>query len=175
VRHGDYEELNAQDFELYREMGWPDVLEKAAEATRQLVAQAEARSEEELEAESRPGRKLWQSIEGTGHSHSMVHLTEIYLKRGDAELATRLRMDTVAELERLDDSPGWQGMVRYDLACHHALVGEKERAIEVLREALGLNPELTEWSKEDPDFAPLRDDPGYQALYTQRAGKGEDK
>jgi hypothetical protein len=57
--------------------------------------------------------------------------------------------------------------VRYNLACHYALSGQKERAISGLREALTLNPDLTEWSKQDPDFVPLRQEAGYQALYSE--------
>jgi hypothetical protein len=55
--------------------------------------------------------------------------------------------------------------VQYNLACHYALSGEIETAIEKLREALEMNPELTEWSKEDADLACLREEPGYRALY----------
>jgi hypothetical protein len=72
----------------------------------------------------------------------------------------------------LDPSSSWQGTARYNLACHYALIGEAEKAIDGLREALELNPRLTDWSKEDPDFAPLREDPRYMALYD--AGKEGD-
>jgi hypothetical protein len=34
-----------------------------------------------------------------------------------------------------------------------------------LREALKLNPGLTEWSKEDPDFEPIREEAVYKAIY----------
>jgi hypothetical protein len=35
-----------------------------------------------------------------------------------------------------------------------------------VREALAVNPKLTEWSKEDADLVSLHDLPEYQALYT---------
>ena len=35
-----------------------------------------------------------------------------------------------------------------------------------LAEALRLNPDLIEWSKQDSDLDSIRDDPAYQALYT---------
>jgi tetratricopeptide (TPR) repeat protein len=53
------------------------------------------------------------------------------------------------------------GVVQYNLACHYALAGETETAIKKLREALELNPELAEWSKEDSDLASIREEPGY--------------
>ena len=56
-------------------------------------------------------------------------------------------------------------MVRYNLACYYALAGETARAIETLRDALHLHPDLLGWSKEDTDLASLRDDPNYKALY----------
>ena len=73
---------------------------------------------------------------------------------------------TAKLLSELDESQSWQGVVRYNLACHYALAEETATAIEQLREALRLNPELTEWSKEDSDLASLREEPGYKALYT---------
>ena len=47
----------------------------------------------------------------------------------------------------------------------YALSGNKESALAGLAEALHLNPELTLWSQQDPDFDSLHDEPAYQALY----------
>jgi hypothetical protein len=60
------------------------------------------------------------------------------------------------ELTSLDDSPDWQGIIRYNNACSLSLLGDKETAINELGEALKLNPGLTEWSRQDPDFEPIR-------------------
>jgi hypothetical protein len=68
-------------------------------------------------------------------------------------------------LSGLDNSPDWQGTIRYNLACSYSLVGEKEKAISELREALKMNPALTEWSQQDPDFEPIGEEAEYQALY----------
>jgi len=40
-------------------------------------------------------------------------------------------------------------------------------AIAQLGEALRLNPDLTEWSKQDPDFASIREEPAYRSLYSR--------
>jgi hypothetical protein len=45
------------------------------------------------------------------------------------------------------------------------LLGDKETAINELREALKLNPGLKEWSQQDPAFQPIRGKAGYKALY----------
>jgi len=55
--------------------------------------------------------------------------------------------------------------VRYNLACCYALAGQAEKAMDALREALRLAPDLTEWSKQDPDLVSLRERPDYQSLY----------
>jgi hypothetical protein len=65
----------------------------------------------------------------------------------------------------LDDSPVWQGAVKYQLACHYSLLGARAEAIRELQESLVLNPGLTDWSKEDPDLDAIRGEPEYQAIY----------
>jgi tetratricopeptide (TPR) repeat protein len=73
--------------------------------------------------------------------------------------------ESVDLLAPLDDTPRWRGIAKYNLACFYALSGEKEQAIQILNQALELAPDLTEWSQQDPDFANIRDDSAYQALY----------
>jgi tetratricopeptide (TPR) repeat protein len=165
VRYDDYEAVNARDFEVYRDKSWAEILEKALTANRQLIEQIEGRSEAELEAVLHEERTVWQSIAGTGYAHPVTHLGQIYVDRGDSGYGTKLAEGAAEALLQLDRSPGWEGTVRYNLACHYALMGEAERAISGLREALELNPGLTDWSKEDPDFASIREEPGYLALY----------
>jgi tetratricopeptide (TPR) repeat protein len=56
----------------------------------------------------------------------------------------------------------------YNLACTYALLGERERALELLEKELGLNHRGTlslerqkEWARADPDLESLRDDPRF--------------
>ena len=56
------------------------------------------------------------------------------------------------------DLPAWvKGSFLYNLACFYALQNQREQAATRLQEALVLAPDLTEWSKSDPDLAALRD------------------
>jgi len=167
VGYDDFEAINARDFEEYRDKSWSKILEKVTAVNERLVEQVEVRSESDLKAIWHGERRYWQSIVGTGYTHPVMHLGQVYAELGDTEYATNLQEEAARELSGLDDSQRWQGVVRYNLACHYALVGEKGKAIAGLREALELNPELTEWSKQDTDFASIRDDPGYKALYEE--------
>jgi hypothetical protein len=172
VRDEDYEAVNTKEFEENRELPWPEVLERAAEASQQLVEQVKARSEDELQGtETLPwqeDRPLWRLIVGNGCIHPLaMHLGPLYVERGDKAYATALQEKMAELLRELDDGENWQGLVQYNLACHHALVGETKCAIDGLRKALRLNPELIEWSKEDPDLACLREEASYQELYAK--------
>lgn len=171
MRYEDFEAVNARDFELNRDRSWSEILEEAAEASRQLVEQVESRSEAELRGTDtlpwQEDRPLWRVIVGNAYIHVMaMHLAPVLIERGDKEYATELQKEAAKLLGELDESQSWQGVVRYNLACHYALAGETETAIEKLRQALELNPEFTEWSKEDSDLASIREEPGYKALYT---------
>jgi hypothetical protein len=56
--------------------------------------------------------------------------------------------------------------MRYNMACMYSLSGNLNAAVEELRHALQLRPDLTEWSKQDPDLNPLRDRDDFKALYS---------
>lgn len=70
-------------------------------------------------------------------------------------------------LRRVSPEPGME----YNLACTHALLGNREAALDWLRRSLdqaGTSPgELRrekDWAARDPDLASLRDDPRFVAL-----------
>jgi tetratricopeptide (TPR) repeat protein len=52
----------------------------------------------------------------------------------------------------------------YNLACCEALAGMTEDAIGHLRAAIELRPSLGDLAKEDTDFDPIRDEPGFREL-----------
>jgi tetratricopeptide (TPR) repeat protein len=168
-RYDDIDEANAEIFEQYRNQSWADVLKALERAHSELVEQTQAMPEGDLvDAERFPwqdGRPLWRSIVGNGYSHPVQHLAQLYLERGERDYATQIQETAAELLASLDDSPGWRGVTIYNLACHYALSGEREKAIAKLGEALRLNPDLIEWSKQDPDFASIREEPAYRSLY----------
>lgn len=62
-----------------------------------------------------------------------------------------------AVLERRPEHPA----TLYNLACAEALAGRTGAALEHLRQALELRPELARTAETDEDLAPLRDRPGW--------------
>jgi tetratricopeptide (TPR) repeat protein len=60
-------------------------------------------------------------------------------------------------LERRPDHPG----ALYHVACAEALVGRDNDALEHLRRALDLRPELAEHARTDEDFVSLRERPDW--------------
>ena len=59
--------------------------------------------------------------------------------------------------------PGAPGL-HYNLACLHAVQGEREEAIAALRRAVELKAEAAEWARSDDDLAALRGEAGFAAL-----------
>lgn len=169
TRDPDVERQNARFFEDHRHRTWEEIEAYAAQSRHALAARAQAMTSSELESldtlPSQQGRPLWRQVVGVGFSHPLLHLIEEHRKRGDMEKASALSIQMATSLSGLDESPDWQGTVRYNLACHYSLSGLEDKAILALKEALALNPELTDWSKEDPDFDSIRDRPEYRAIY----------
>jgi len=55
---------------------------------------------------------------------------------------------------------------QYNLACCEALAGMTDDAIMHLRTAIELRPGLRDLAKDDTDFDPIRDEPGFRELVT---------
>ncbi len=168
--YDDIDEANAEILQRYRDEPWEDVLRKSESAYSQLIEHVQAMTEDELADTQRlaqqNGRPLWRIIVGNDYSHPIAHLAQFYAERGDRGYATLLQETAAQLLASLGDSPRWQGTVIYNLACHYALIGEKEKAITKLSEAFQLYPDLVEWSKQDSDLVSIREEPAYRSLET---------
>jgi tetratricopeptide (TPR) repeat protein len=170
-RFEDTDKENAAIFRQYHAMGWEEVIQASERAHSALLQQLQALTEADLFDPNRlawqPGQPLWRGIAGSGYSHPISHLAQLYIQRGETDYATQIQEETARLVSQLDDSQSWQGVTVYNLACHYALAGQTDKAVAKLAEALRLNPELTEWSKQDTDLVSIREDPGYKALYPQ--------
>lgn len=166
------EEIDAENTLIwaeYSDRSWEEVVQASALGHRRQIDGLQAMSVDDLNDadrfESQKGQPLWRSVAGIGCTHPVMHLAEAYVKRGQTARAAAMMESLSADLARLDNSPRWVGVVRYNLACYLALSGEKDRAIEILRDALRLHPGLTEWSRQDTDLASLHGLPEYERLY----------
>ncbi len=165
----DVEQLNVATFEENRARPWTDVEADAERAAAELVARVEELSEEALfNPEHFPhqnGRPIWRSVLGNGYLHPQEHIARIHVERGAIDQATRIQEAVVENMHSLDPDPASHGVGFYNLACFYATTNQPVKALVVLPEALRLNPELVEWSRQDPDLESLRNDPRYGALY----------
>lgn len=164
----DIDAANEAIFEAYKERDW-DIIEAEADQVEEAILERIKRLDHEAltDSERYPwtrGRPLWRLI-SSDFGHSLLHLSEEYQKIGDRETSSRLVLRMSADQANLSDEPDWQGTVRYNLACYYALSDQAEQAVATLREALQLNPGLSEWSHQDPDLAHLREREDFQAIF----------
>jgi tetratricopeptide (TPR) repeat protein len=169
TREEDYEQVNKEIFEVNREKAWEEIIAYFERVHHELVDVIQSIPEISIsEGEFLPwqsGRELWKLIIGTSYTHPMTHFSQIYLEKGNADEALKIQEEMAKSLSEMDESPSWLGVCQYNLACFYSLSGQSEKAIRGLKEALHLNPELTDWSRQDPDFDPIREQPDFRAIY----------
>ena len=73
----------------------------------------------------------------------------------------------IAETDRALERFGEDALLRYNRACYASLAGRREEALESLRRALELDPDMIEMARADRDFASLEDDPEFLRLTRQ--------
>jgi tetratricopeptide (TPR) repeat protein len=66
--------------------------------------------------------------------------------------------------ERALDAERGEPSVLYNVACMYSLMGNKDRAIALLNEAVTQGFGYRAWLEQDGDLDPLRDDPRFQAV-----------
>jgi tetratricopeptide (TPR) repeat protein len=165
----DFDHANEEVYYKYRDQSWEEI-EALANISRERTKEAlTALGDEGLERVDflpwHEGRPLWRFVVGNVYTHPILHLADWYGKKGETDRMVEMYQAMTDLLADLDNSPDWQGTIRYNLACSYSLAGETEKAISELGEALKMNPALVEWSQQDPDFEPIRDEAGYKALY----------
>ena len=167
--HTDGDQINDEVYSRYKDQSWEDVDTLVDAGMKRMGEAIASLGEDDLPRHDfypwEQGRALWREIVGNIYTHPVIHLSEWHIKRGYPARAAEMYQEMTRELTSLDDSPDWQGIIRYNNACSLSLLGDKETAINELREALKLNPGLTEWSRQDTDFEPIRGEAGYKALY----------
>jgi len=129
---------------------------------------------------------LKQALAGLGRKaeeeattrHVLGMMPNYLLQNPDDYRARMIYAITLAELGQreqaitegasaLELSPG-DSLMFYNGACLYAVLGEKQRALDALRQAMALGYSSLAWIKHDPDLDSLRGDPEFIALTTER-------
>jgi tetratricopeptide (TPR) repeat protein len=88
-----------------------------------------------------------------------------YRDLGDADRGHRLLREAV---EREPD----RAVLRYHLACFDSLSGDREAALDHLRRAVELDPEIATWAANDSDLDAIRDDPRFPSPIAGKTDAG---
>lgn len=157
-----------QIFESYQNYSWSETQKEAVRVFVALTEQVKACSEEELADPLRytwlDGQALAEQILTKGVWHTYGHLTEICTQQGNVGYIIDLYEKLVEEARQSNMHPLPYGGVTYNLACMYARTEQRDRAIELLSQAIKLYPALFKSAKADPDFAELRDEPAFQQI-----------
>lgn len=155
----DLEERNAAIHAEHHERPAAEILAWARASHDGLVAAVERCSEEDLLLPRGAGTdyELWRAVPGNAWNHVGQHVTQWHREHGDPGAAERaaLRMRDL-DLAHLDE-PRHRAQATYNLGCFYALAGRHDEALALVEEALGLDPSLGDWSREDPDLVEIRD------------------
>ncbi|HET6446463.1 MAG TPA: ClbS/DfsB family four-helix bundle protein [candidate division Zixibacteria bacterium] len=163
--YGDIDEANAEKYKLSKDLSWSEVLDHLDQVTLSLVRAFKALPNKDLLDPARfpwqRGQSLWRSVVYVTYYHTMRHLAELYVARGDIESGHNAQKHAAKLQMALDDSQGWQASIHYNLACYYSVAGDRAGVIEELKQAFSLSPDLISWSKHDSDLESMKDDPGY--------------
>jgi hypothetical protein len=96
--------------------------------------------------------------------HPRNHFVDYLKENGDEAGAQRLVEEAVVEMRDVSATPLALGAVLYNLACVRVTQGRLDDAIEALKEALQMRPDMKTVAPTDPDLEMLRDDPRFKEL-----------
>jgi tetratricopeptide (TPR) repeat protein len=122
-------------------------------------------SDEQLTVLNKNGRSLFSLTLNNTYLHPITHVAQLHEERGDDASAEQVQQEAVTAMVRLFGKGDQYANAVYSLGCYYALHGRSADAIAQVREALAVNPELTDQIKEDSDLISLHDLPEYQALF----------
>jgi tetratricopeptide (TPR) repeat protein len=166
-RTDDIDATNAVFYHQHAELTLPQVLAYDRQATHALLAELRKFSDEELRKPypvAEVAHSVWRAFAGDGVIHPILHLASYLAEHGRGEEAVKLEKAAGEKLLVLDPSPEWRGTQLYNLACIQARSGLKNAALENLRQALSLRPDIAPYVKKDPDLLSLHGDPNFEKI-----------
>jgi hypothetical protein len=143
------------------------VLEDAKQTCDDFVQLVQATSEAQLTTTSLfagQTRPLWRMLPGVILVHPILHYLIFEVSHGQTEraAATSQRLFVMTQDMGGEDT---QGLAHYNLACCQAKMGQFEKAINSLLQAVSFMPHLLKPAKQDPHLSRLHGLPAFEALY----------
>ena len=96
--------------------------------------------------------------------HPRNHIVEYLTENGDEAGAARVVEEAASEMRDVSAPPLALGAVLYNLACLRTKQGRLDDALDLLKEALPMRPDMRAVAPTDPDLAPLRDDARFKEV-----------
>jgi tetratricopeptide (TPR) repeat protein len=168
--------FNPRVFAERQHQSWDAILAHIEQAGEALRTSLEGCSEEELSDPERfPWRgryPLWTRAFVSGYEHPAEHYAQFYLEWGNVERARAIRESALETARRHIGDKEEFGYMVYNLGCFYALIQQPAPAIAAIRESFTYLPEMRGEVAEDPELAPLRDDPTFQAFVAELRDEG---
>lgn len=165
----DQEECNRLNFKEYKDTTLAYIKRTCEQTLDALPKVLERFSEEELlSKEPRIGMEEVRSIVSHTISifqtHPLWHVALAFIDHEKPELASALQDRAMQRVLDLTEDPSIRAMVYLERAEFHAMLGEKESALMLLKQGLDLYPEYKAALSGIPFYESIRDTPEFQAL-----------
>jgi hypothetical protein len=156
VREDDVE--NAEAYAQRDGQGWENAWAEARGVLDKLAAQVETFPDDKLGPYEHEKRPVWRRLDADLLSHAALHFADYWYSQNEPERAVAEHQAYSVIADELG-GPDLRAIAIYNLACYYAKTGDADRALPVLKEVLMLRPDMTEWSRQDPDLASLHENP----------------
>jgi hypothetical protein len=110
-----------------------------------------------------------EAVLRNSYMHPRLHMFEYFRENGLDDKGSRLFVDAAEEMRSADAPALIMGAVLYNLAGVRSREGKQDEALELLKQALPLRPDLTKAAQTDSDLVALREDPRFQELVKSEA------
>jgi hypothetical protein len=164
VDESQVDDRNAEIYEAHRRDSSDEVRAAHAATYAALKEAVAACTDDELRSERPNGGHVWRVVPGNGHAHVAQHVSSWLAEHDDAAGAEATALWAFTLETELFPEPAQQAVADYNLACFYARNNRVEEALPLLGAALRSQPDLREWAMNDPDLAPIREDPRVQSL-----------
>lgn len=154
---------------------WEQIRDWVLTAHQRLITLIDEHGTEDFLAREshRPSVPVWKQLAGDGAYHIYEHLTSYYRNHGQNATALAMHQEAYRAICAIPSPDRLRGGPIYNIACVYALSGQPIKALNAFHDALKLDPELLDWSREDGDFRFLRTLPGFDELLRRATNERE--